>query len=101
MHGEVLACHSQSGRIKMAKIEIYTTENCGYCMRAKMLLQRKEAQYEEIRVDLEPEKWEEMMRRSDGQRTVPQIFIDDRYIGGFDDLWALEQKNQLDDLLEK
>lgn len=85
----------------MAKIEIYTTANCGYCVRAKMLFQRKGVQYDEIRVDLDAEKREEMMRRSDGKRTVPQIFIDDQPIGGFDDLWALEQKNQLDDLLAK
>ncbi len=85
----------------MAKIEIYTTANCGYCVRAKMLFQRKGVQYDEIRVDLDAEKREEMMRRSDGKRTVPQIFIDDQPIGGFDGLWALEQKNQLDDLLAK
>jgi len=85
----------------MAKVEIFTTESCSYCMRAKQLLESKGAGYDEIRVDLHPEKREEMLKRSNGYRTVPQIFIDERFIGGFDALWELEQKGELDNLLAK
>ena len=81
----------------MAKIEIYTTANCGYCTRAKMLLQRKGVQYDEIRIDQDVEKREEMINRSNGKRTVPQIFINDQLIGGFNELWTLEQKKELGD----
>ncbi|HEX7047122.1 MAG TPA: glutaredoxin 3 [Gammaproteobacteria bacterium] len=84
----------------MARIEIYTTGYCGYCRRAKMLLNDKAAEYEEIRVDAEPERRAEMMARS-GRRTVPQIFINGAGIGGCDELFALERKGRLDDLLAK
>lgn len=85
----------------MARIEIYSTMQCPYCVRAKMLLDAKGVDYEEIHVDDNPERREEMLRRSGGKRTVPQIFINDRSIGGFDDLWQLEQSGQLDDLLNE
>ncbi len=84
----------------MAKIEIYSTERCPYCVRAKMLLDSKNISYEEIKVDQDTSRKDEMIERSGGKRTVPQIFIDDKSIGGFDDLWALEQNGQLDDLLK-
>lgn len=85
----------------MVRVEIYTTANCGFCARAKMLFQRKNVHYEEIRVDRDPVKREEMIKRSDGKRTVPQIFINDKSIGGFDDLWKLEQQHKLDELLQE
>jgi glutaredoxin 3 len=82
----------------MPNIIIYTTKFCPYCIMAKRLLDRKGASYTEINVDAEPGLREEMMIRT-RRRTVPQIFIGDRHIGGFDDLYALDQLNQLDPLL--
>jgi glutaredoxin 3 len=82
----------------MAKVIIYSSASCSYCVRAKMLLDQKKVAYEEIRIDLDDQKRDEMIARS-GRRTVPQIFIDDQHIGGFDDLWALEQRGELDRLL--
>ena len=82
----------------MAKVVIYTTTICPYCVRAKMLLQKKGVAYEEINVGNDQEmrlKLVEMTR----QRTVPQIFINDRHIGGCDDLYALERQGALDPLL--
>ncbi|QTS83641.1 glutaredoxin 3 [Coxiella endosymbiont of Amblyomma nuttalli] len=80
------------------KIEIYTTARCPYCIKAKALLDQKGVKYTEIHVDQEEEKFREMLKRSNGLRTVPQIFINDYGIGGFDALWKLEQKKQLDAL---
>lgn len=82
----------------MAKIEIYTTAVCPYCDRAKQLLKRKNAEYTEIRVDLDDAKREEMVKRSQ-RKSVPQIFINDQHIGGCDDLYALEASQKLDVLL--
>lgn len=84
----------------MAKVEIYSTERCPYCVRAKMFLDAKKIAYTEFRVDEDVQKKAEMLERSGGKRTVPQIFINDKSIGGFDDLWELEQNGQLDDLLK-
>lgn len=80
-------------------VEIYTTEHCPYCVQAKMLLQRKNIAYTEIRIDLDAQKREEMLIRAQGRRTVPQIFIHQRLVGGCDDLYALEEQKKLDDLL--
>ena len=87
----------------MSKIEIYSKDNCPYCDRAKQLLDHKLAKYTMIRVDKEknPEIFEEMMKRAEGRRTFPQIFINNKPIGGFDDLWALEQAGKLDILLNQ
>lgn len=82
----------------MARIEIYTTGYCGYCVRAKSLLDNKQASYEEIRVDRVPERRVEMNQRS-GRRTVPQIFINGEGIGGCDDLFRLERDGRLDRML--
>ena len=68
-------------------------------MRAKGLLAQKGVTFDEIRVDLEPERRQEMMTRSNGGYTVPQIFINDQHIGGCDDMMALEYQNKLDSLL--
>jgi glutaredoxin 3 len=78
----------------MAKIEIYTTSTCPYCVYAKQLLESKNYTYEEIPVDHDIEKREEMMRRS-GRRTVPQVFIDGKSIGGYDDLKELDLQGKL------
>ena len=83
----------------MAKIEIYTKAFCGYCARAKALLDRKRADYQEIDVTMDRAGFEAMVARANGGRTVPQIFIDGKHVGGSDDLAALEAKGQLDALL--
>ena len=80
----------------MAKVEIYATMWCPYCARARALLERKGVAYTEIDLDAEPSRRTEMVRRSEGGRTVPQIFIDGEHIGGSDELVALEQKGELD-----
>jgi glutaredoxin 3 len=80
-------------------IVIYTTPYCPYCVRAKMLLQRKGARYTEIDVAADSDLRSEMTTRSGGRRTVPQIFIGERHIGGCDDLMALDRQGGLDPLL--
>lgn len=82
----------------MAKVVIYTSATCPYCHLAKELLSKRNVSFEEIRVDLDPVKREEMMRLSQ-RRTVPQIFINDQSIGGYDDLAALAKSGKLNDLL--
>lgn len=83
----------------MANIVMYTTAVCPYCINAEKLLASKGIkEINKIRIDLEPERREEMMQRT-GRRTVPQIYIDDRHIGGFDDLRALDIAGGLDPLL--
>jgi len=83
----------------MAKIEIYTTPLCGYCARAKSLLARKGAAYEEIDLTVTAGARDIMIQRAGGLRTVPQIFIDGKHIGGSDELQLLERNGQLDPLL--
>lgn len=83
----------------MNKIRMYSTAVCPYCQRAELLLKSKGvAEIEKIRVDLEPERREEMMRAT-GRRTVPQIYIGETHVGGFDDLAALDRAGKLDPLL--
>lgn len=84
----------------MARVVVFSTGTCPYCVRAKDLLDRKGVQYEEVRVDLDPVQRDFMMERS-GRRTVPQIFINDQPIGGADDLYALDKSGELDVLLGK
>ncbi|AIJ08127.1 MULTISPECIES: glutaredoxin 3 [Edwardsiella] len=82
----------------MANVEIYTKATCPFCLRAKALLTAKGAGFDEIAIDANSEKREEMIARS-GRTTVPQIFIDGRHIGGCDDLHALDARGELDPLL--
>ena len=83
----------------MPRVVMYATGMCPYCMRAEMLLKSKGvADIEKIRVDLDPPRREEMMQRT-GRRTVPQIYIGDTHVGGFDDLDALDRAGKLDPLL--
>src|SRR5690606_31126372 len=85
----------------MAKVLMYTTAVCPYCVRAEMLLkQRGVSEIEKIRVDLEPEQRQEMMQRT-GRRTVPQIYIGDVHVGGYDDLAALDRPGKLMRMLEQ
>ena len=83
----------------MAKVEIYTKMTCPYCIRAKMLLERKGAELSEIAVDFGGEKKQEMVQRAGGRMTVPQIFINGLHVGGCDDLFELESAGKLDALL--
>lgn len=83
----------------MAKVEIYTKTTCPYCIRAKLLLQRKGAELNEIGVDFGGEQKHEMIQRTGGRMTVPQIFIDGKHVGGCDDLFELEGAGKLDELL--
>lgn len=85
----------------MAKVLMYCTAACPYCRSAARLLERKGVSgFERVRVDLEPARREEMAQRS-GRRTVPQIWISGRHIGGCDELHALERAGELDQLLAK
>lgn len=83
----------------MAEVVIYTTSMCPYCYRAKALLTQKGVTFTEIDVGMDPSRREEMIKRADGRRTVPQIFINEQHIGGSDDLYALDAKGKLDPLL--
>ena len=82
-----------------ADIVMYSTGWCPYCLRARALLERKGAAFREIKIDEDPSEREAMLARSGGRRTVPQIFIGDRHVGGFDELYALEKAGTLDELL--
>jgi glutaredoxin 3 len=83
----------------MAKVEMYTTMWCGYCARARGLLQKKGVAFEDIDVESDTAKRTEMVQRAHGGTTVPQIFIDGVHVGGSDDLAALDRAGKLDPLL--
>lgn len=85
----------------MTKVVIYSSAYCPYCHRAKALLVHKQVAFEEISVDMEPGRRAEMMELSGGRHTVPQIFINNKHVGGCDDLMALEYQGQLDTLLSE
>lgn len=80
-------------------VVVYSTRICPYCMLAKRLLSAKGVQYEEVLVDTDHARRAEMLQRSGGRRTVPQIFVGDRHVGGYEDLAALDRAGQLDPLL--
>jgi glutaredoxin 3 len=84
----------------MKRVVVYSTRICPFCVMAKRLLKSKGVAFDEIMVDQDEAQRAEMMNRS-GRRTVPQVFIGDQHVGGFDDLAALEHKGQLDPLLKK
>ena len=83
----------------MAKVTIYTRPFCGYCARALSLLEKKGADFNEIEAGMDPALRQEMMQRSGGGATFPQIFIGEQHIGGCDDMMALEREGKLDALL--
>ena len=83
----------------MAKVEVYTTAWCPYCVRAKALLRSKGVEFTEIDVSDDDELREKMTELAGGRRTVPEIFINDRIVGGYDELRALESEGALDGLL--
>ena len=82
----------------MKKVEIYTTQWCPYCDAAKSLLQKKGVDYEEVDAD-DADTRMAMVQRAHGRRTVPQIFVGETHVGGYDDMAALERRGQLDPLL--
>jgi glutaredoxin 3 len=82
----------------MKKVEIYTTQWCPYCHAAKSLLDEKGVSYEEVDAD-DPDVRMAMVQRANGRRTVPQIFVGETHVGGYDDMAALDRRGQLDLLL--
>ncbi len=85
----------------MVKVEIYTWQSCPFCLRAKALLDSKGIAYEEYSIDGDNEARKTMAQRANGRKTVPQIFINQKSIGGCDELYDLDRSNQLDLLLAK
>jgi glutaredoxin 3 len=82
-----------------ASVKIYTTKVCPYCVKAKRLLDAKDVDYVEVDVSSDDKARDDLVKRSEGRRTVPQIFINGKAIGGCDDLHALEESGELDKLL--
>jgi len=83
----------------MSKVLIYTGPSCPYCVAAKTLLKNKNVSFEEINLGEQPDKMNEMLQKSGGRRTVPQIFIGETHVGGSDELHALEKEGKLNNLL--
>ncbi|MCC5825173.1 MULTISPECIES: glutaredoxin 3 [Alkalimonas] len=84
----------------MADVTIYTKAYCPYCVRAVALLNSKKVNFQEFRIDVQPELRPQMIEKAGGRSTVPQIFINDQHIGGCDDLVALDAAGKLDPLLD-
>ena len=84
----------------MKNVTVYMGPMCAFCDAAKRLLTKKNIPYKEINVALEESKMEEMIKKSNGKRTIPQIFFDDQHIGGYDEARALEKENKLQELLK-
>ncbi len=83
----------------MKQITIYSRPTCPFCIQAKNLLQAKNVSYQDIDIEQNAEKREEMIKKANGKSSVPQIFVDDKLIGGCDDLYALEDKGELDAII--
>ena len=83
----------------MSKVLIYTGPSCPYCVAAKTLLKNKNVNFEEINLGEQPDRMNEMLQKSGGRRTVPQIFIGETHVGGSDELHALEKTGKLNSLL--
>ena len=84
----------------MKSITIYTGPRCNYCDAAKRLLTRNNAPYKEIDISIVEGAMDEMIKKANGKRTIPQIFFDDQHIGGYDEARALEKENKLQELLK-
>ena len=80
-------------------VVIYGDEYCAYCAAARMLFTKKGVKFEDVLVSRDPERFDEMQARSGGRRTVPQIFVGDAHVGGFDDVCSLDKSGELDKLL--
>jgi len=87
--------HSNSEKIIMKAI-VYSTKICPYCVRAKMLLEKRNIKYIEYKIDEDVKMFQQMLQLSNGRQSVPQIFIDDKHIGGYDDLVDLDMEGGLD-----
>ena len=85
----------------MVNVVVYSKDYCPYCVKAKNLLTKKGIAFEEIDITNDSKKQEEMLAKAEGRRTVPQIFINDKSIGGYDDLHALDTEGKLDSLLQE
>ena len=83
----------------MKQVTIYSGPMCNYCEAAKRLLNKKKIQFKEINISKEESKKEEMLKKSNGAKTIPQIFIDDHHVGGYDELKTLNNEGKLDNLL--
>jgi glutaredoxin 3 len=86
-------------QVNPSEIIMYSTTWCPYCDRARSLLKAKSASFIEVKIDEDPAQRDIMLKRTGGRRTVPQIFIGERHVGGFDELYALDRKGELDGLL--
>ena len=84
----------------MKNVIVYMGPMCGYCDAAKRLLNKKNIPYKEINVALDESKLEEMLKKSNGKRTIPQIFIEEYHVGGYEELRTLEKKGELDNLIK-
>ena len=84
----------------MKKVVIYTGPMCNYCSAAKHLLNKKKVSYTEFDIAIDPLKREEMQKKTNGARTIPQIFIGETYVGGYNELKALETEGKLNSLLD-
>ena len=84
----------------MKNVLVYMGPMCGYCDAAKRLLNKKNIPYKEINIALEEDKMEVMIKKSNGKRTIPQIFIEDYHVGGYEELKTLENKSELDNLVK-
>jgi len=89
-----------SRSVVMPKIEVYSTAVCPYCVAAKNLLKSKGLEWNEVRIDTDPVQRDAMLARSGGRRTVPQIFVNDQLVGGYDDLVAADRSGKLTQMLE-
>jgi len=83
----------------LAEVTVYSGTNCPYCVKAKALLQKKNVVFEEFNVQEDPAKLSEMLVRTGGRKSIPQIFINGVHVGGCDDLYALNEAGKLDELL--
>ena len=84
----------------MKNVTVYMGPMCAFCDAAKRLLTRNNIPYKEINIALEEDKMNEMLSKSNGKRTIPQIFFDDHHVGGYEELRALEKKGELDNLIK-
>ncbi len=84
----------------MKKVTVYMGPRCAYCDAAKRLLARNSITYKEINIALEEDKMNEMLKKSNGKRTIPQIFFDDYHVGGYEELRTLEKEKKLNNLLK-
>jgi glutaredoxin 3 len=84
----------------MTTVELYSSAACGYCVAAKNLLKQKGFDYEEIRIDLDPARLVEMLSRTGGRRSVPQVFVNGNHVGGFEELVAAERNGKLAEFAE-